>query len=146
MVSGQPKQGIAFVVYETQNSDAIYAEHECLHGWTDVCDITSGVDDECLQCRGMRDFEKRVDVIQVNLPESEDLNLTWMQSREVNDCFPRAKQEVVVALVQLVPHLFDHGLTHAFVRETFIAINMVGFVFGVIILGVLGLIQTCQWV
>lgn len=81
----------------------------------------------------MCNFEQRIDVVEVNLPEPEDLDLFRVQSREINGCLMRAKQKVVVTLRQFIPSLLDHSLTH-----------IIGRGIADIIFGISGLLPHCQ--
>ena len=82
----------------------------------------------------MCDFEQRIDVVEVDLPEPKDLDLFWLQGREIDGCLTRAKQEVVVTLIQLIPGLLDHSLTY-----------IIGRGIAAIIVGISGLLPHCQW-
>ena len=86
----------------------------------------------------MRDFEQWVDVVQVDLPELEDLGMFRMQGREIDICLARAKEEEVVVLMEMIPRLFDRTIMHISVREGTIIIFVVVFII-VIVLGILGL-------
>ena len=46
-------------------------------------DITGSVNQLCLQSRSVCDFEQRIDVVKVDLPESEYLNVLRVESRKV---------------------------------------------------------------
>lgn len=45
----------------------------------------------------MRDFEQRVDVVEVYLPEPEDLDLFWVKGRQRNTYPGPPKEEEVIA-------------------------------------------------
>ena len=66
----------------------------------------------------MCDFEQRVNVVQVYLPELENVDLLGVQTRYVGVCITQVKQEmfVVLFLVQLVPSLVHHRLRHLICR------------------------------
>jgi hypothetical protein len=47
----------------------------------------------------VRDFQQRVDVVEIDLPEPEYLHLFWVRGRQL-DVFPQGpKEEVIVGLV-----------------------------------------------
>ena len=83
----------------------------------------------------MCDFEKRVDVFEVNLPESEDLDLRWVQRGEIDICSAWAKEKMVVPTIQLIPCLLDHGFAHIIVREIAI-ITVFAIVIVIVLLGI----------
>ena len=60
----------------------------------------------------MCDFEQRIDVVKVDLPEPEDLDLFWVQGEEIGRCLTRTKQQGVVILIHLIPALLEHSLTY----------------------------------
>ena len=65
----------------------------------------------------MRDFEQWIDVVKVDLPEPKGLARLWVQGKEINGRPGRAEQKVVVALIQSMPSLLDHGLTYVIRRR-----------------------------
>lgn len=76
---GRSKERPTLLVGEAQNGDTIYAEDKCFEGRTDAFQIADGIDDAYLQGRGVGNLEQWVDVLEVNLPESEDVDLLWVQ-------------------------------------------------------------------
>ena len=64
----------------------------------------------------MCDFEQRIDVVDIDLPEPEDLDLFRVQSKDINGGLTRAEQEVVVILIPFTPCVLDHRLTQINVR------------------------------
>ena len=67
----------------------------------------------------MSDFEQRIDIIEINLPKPEDLNLFWMKGRDVGPLIARAEQEMAVIPIQFVPSLFDPAWDyHIVIRVT----------------------------
>jgi hypothetical protein len=69
---------------EAEDRHTVYGEHESFQGRIDASHVTGGIDNAWLQSRSMSNFQQRIDVLQVYLPELEDLALAWMQSREVD--------------------------------------------------------------
>lgn len=69
---------------ETQGCHAVYAKHECFHIWVDVFQVTGSFDDAALQTWGMCNFEQWIDVVEVSLPQSEDVNRFWVKSGKIN--------------------------------------------------------------
>lgn len=64
----------------------------------------------------MSNLEQRIDIVQVNLPEPEDLNWLWVKSQKLKICVMRTEKEVVVISKDLIPDLLDPGLAHIVVR------------------------------
>lgn len=58
----------------------------------------------------MCNFEQRIDIVDIDLPEPENLDLFRMQGKDIDGCLTRAKQEMVVILIQLIPRVLDHSL------------------------------------
>lgn len=81
----------------------------------------------------MRDFEQRIDIVEVNLPEPEDLNLFRVQGREIDGCVTRAEQKDVT-LMPVIPMLLqvDHSFAHAIGRRI-----------TAIVVGISGLFRLC---
>ena len=78
-VPWRTKHGMTFVLAETQNRHAIDTEHERRQGGLDAGHVASGVYDACLQGGSVCDFEQRIDVVNIDLPEPEDLDLFRVQ-------------------------------------------------------------------
>lgn len=76
------------MIAETQNGHCVDTEHERLQVWGDARGITSRFDDTCLQARCVRDFEQRVNIFKIDLPESEDMDWLRVQSRRVDSRLP----------------------------------------------------------
>jgi hypothetical protein len=106
------KHGTAFVLAETQNGHAIDTEHERSQGGLDAGQVAGGVYDACLQGGSVGDFEQRIDVVEIDLPEPEDLDLFRVQGEDIDGCLTRAKQEMGVILIQFIPGVLEHSLTH----------------------------------
>lgn len=70
-----PKHGAACLIVDTYDSNAVYAEHQCLKLTADACHIDSRVEDTCLESWRMCNLEQRIDIVRVNLPQPEDLNV-----------------------------------------------------------------------
>lgn len=104
------KHGTAFVLAETQNGHAIDTEHERRQGGLDGGHVAGGVYDACLQGGSVCNFEQRIDIVDIDLPEPENLDLFRMQGKDIDGCLTRAKQEMVVILIQLIPRVLDHSL------------------------------------
>lgn len=79
IATGRSKERKTLLVGEAQNRDTINAENKGLQGRTDAFQIADGNDDAWLQGRCVGDLEQRVDVLEVNLPEPEDLHLFRVQ-------------------------------------------------------------------
>ena len=124
----------AFVLAETQNGDAIDTKHERRQGGLDAGYVADGVYDAYLQGGSVCDFEQRIDVVDIDLPEPKDLDLFRVQGRDINGCLTRAKQERVVIVIQFIPGLLDHSLTH-----------IIGRGIAAIILGISKLFSNCQY-
>ena len=80
----------------------------------DARQVAHGVDDARLQRGRVRDLQQGVHVVQVNLPEPEDLALVGVHGCQGHLARGRAEEEVVAALrvvqVRVVPYLFEHGI------------------------------------
>lgn len=76
----------AFVLAEAQKGDAVDTEHERRQGGLDAGHAAGGFYDACLQSGSVCDFKKRIDVVDIDLPEPEDLGLYWVQSRNIYGC------------------------------------------------------------
>lgn len=72
MFPWRAKHGTAFALDETQNGHAIDTEHERRQGGLDACHVAGSVYDASLQGGSVGDFEQRIDVVEVDLPEPED--------------------------------------------------------------------------
>jgi len=104
---GRAERSPAVVRVQTRDGDTIYTEHERLHGWRDAADVGRGFDDPSLQCNAVGDFEQRIYVLQVYLPESEDLNWIGVERREVGEGSRRAEEKVVIVLVAAMQLVLD---------------------------------------
>lgn len=133
MFPWRTKHGTAFVLAETQNGHAIDTEHERRQGGLDAGHVAGGVYDACLQGGSVCDFEQRIDVVDIDLPEPEDLDLFRVQGKDIDGCLTRAKQEMVVILIQFIQGVLDHSLTH-----------IIGRGIAAIIVGLLRLFPDCQ--
>ena len=60
----------------------------------------------------MCDFEQRIDVVDIDLPQPKDLDLFRVQSKDINTCLTRAKQEMVIVLIQFIERVLDNSPTH----------------------------------
>ncbi len=62
----------------------------------------------------MGNFQQRIDIFEVDLPEPENLSLPGMQGREINVGPRRTKEKVIVVftLVHVIPCFLDHSSTH----------------------------------
>jgi hypothetical protein len=109
------------VLIETPYSHTVDTEHEGGQGRFDGCHIGGSVYDASLQGGSVCDLEQRVDIVEIGLPELEDLDLFWVKGRDIEGCLTRAKQEVVVVLVHLLPGFVDDNLTYT-IRRGFAAI------------------------
>jgi len=69
--------------------------------------VASGLDDSTLQGGAMRDFEYRVDVLEVNLPETEDLEGIGMCGGKIELALGWAEQEGVVLIEIGIHGLLD---------------------------------------
>lgn len=79
-------------------------------------------------------FEQRIDVIDIDLPQPEDLDLFRVQGKDIDGCFTRAKQEIFVVLIQFIPGVLDRRLTHILGRGV-----------AAIIVRILRLFHDCQY-
>lgn len=77
------EHGAAFILVQTIDGNAVYAEHEGFQVGFDLCHIASSIDDARLKSRCMRQFQNGVYVFQVRLPEFEYLCLAWMEGRKL---------------------------------------------------------------
>lgn len=68
MFFGRAKDGLAVILNQALNGDAVDAEHQSLHTWVDVSEITYCFNKTPLERGGVSDFQERVDIVQVNLP------------------------------------------------------------------------------
>lgn len=80
----------------------------------------------------MCDFEQRIDVVDIDLPEPEDLDLFRMQGKDIDGCLRGAKQEMVVIWIQVIPGVLN-SLTH-----------IIGRGIAAIIVGISRLFPDCQ--
>lgn len=55
----------------------------------------------------MSDFEQRIDIVEIDLPKPEDLDMVRVESRDVGPLIARAKQEMAVVTIQFDPGLLD---------------------------------------
>ena len=78
-VTPESKYLKGFFVCQAEKADTVYGEHERFQRGINVADIGSCLDKPCLQCRGMGDFQERVDIVEVDLPKFEDLRLLRME-------------------------------------------------------------------
>lgn len=76
---GRSKERMTLLSGEAQQGDTIYAEDKGRQGRTDAFQIADSIDDAWLQGRCVGNLEQWVDVLEVNLPEPEDLDLFWVQ-------------------------------------------------------------------
>lgn len=93
---GRSKERTTLLVGKAQHGDTIYAEDKGFQRRTDAFEIADGIDDACLQGRHVGNLEQWVDVLEVNLPEPEDVDLLWVQGGYTDFCLCCSKQEVVV--------------------------------------------------
>jgi hypothetical protein len=68
MFLSRPEDGLAVILDQTLNGDAVDAEHQSLHTWADASEITYCFNKTCLERGDVGDFQERVDIVQVNLP------------------------------------------------------------------------------
>jgi hypothetical protein len=54
----------------------VYAEHERFHSWVDISDVANGFDYASLYGRSVYNSEQRIDIVQKQLPKTEDLG--WL--------------------------------------------------------------------
>lgn len=127
------KHSETLVLAEAQNGHAINADHERCQGGLDAGHVRGGVYDACLQGGSVSDFEQRIDVVNIDLPKPEDLYLCRVQGTDIDGRLTRAKQEMVVISIQLIPGILDHILTHIIGRRI-----------AAFIIGLLRLLPDCQ--
>ncbi len=96
---------------KAKDCNAINAEHQCFQGRADIGNISSSINDTCLKCWCMYDFEQRVYVLEVDLPELEYMSLIWMQGCKVNIGIARTEEEVFIAKEDFVPYTFHLHMT-----------------------------------
>lgn len=60
----------------------------------------------------MCDFEQRVDIFDIDLPEPEDLDLFRVQGKDLDGCLTRTEEQMVVTLIKLLEGVLDHSLIH----------------------------------
>ena len=99
-MSGGPKDGATLLVRQAQHRGAVDAKEKCLERRLEGREVGKGVDDAGLQGRGVGDLQEGVDVVEVELPEAEDLGLLGVQGGEVDLAAGRAEEEVVVGVVE----------------------------------------------
>ena len=80
------KNGKTFVLAETQNGDAVDTEHERRQGGLDAGHVAGGFYNACLQGGSVCDFEEGIDVLEIYMPQTEDLYLSWVQCRDIDGC------------------------------------------------------------
>ena len=114
---------------QADDRDAVDGEHKRSEGGVDVRQSANGVNDARLECWGMRDFEERVDIVEINLPELEDLGRWRMQGCEVQARQWRAEDEILFAVVGVLPRFLDHALAHLSHVEVAVASRTMVFVF-----------------
>ncbi len=100
LMSGGAKEGAALLVGQAQHRDAVDAEEEGLKGRLEGREVGKGVDDAGLQGWGVGDLEEGVDIVEVGLPQAKHLGLLRVQGAQVDLAAGRAKEEVVVGVVE----------------------------------------------
>jgi hypothetical protein len=55
----------------------------------------------------VRDLEKRVNILNVYLPEPKDLDLAWVQFDNIDAFVARTKEQLIIACEHTVPSLFQ---------------------------------------
>lgn len=104
---GRPEGGATLVRVETGDGDAVDAEHERLQGRINVADIGSGRKDARLKRDAVGDFEERINILKINLPQFEDMDGVWVEGGQVDDCIRRAEEKVVSMLKAALQCILD---------------------------------------
>jgi len=76
---------MTLVLVKAKDGHTVDAEHERGQGRLRGRQIGGSFYDSTLKGRRMRDLEQRVDIVEVDLPQPEDVDWTGMQSRKI-DC------------------------------------------------------------
>ena len=129
VILGRCKYRPTFFLRQADDRDAVDGEHERGEAGVDGRKATNGVNDARLECWGMRDLEKRIDIVEIDLPQLEDLRRRRMQGREVQVRQWRAEDEILFAVAGVLPRLLDHALAHLSHVEIAVASRAMVFVF-----------------
>lgn len=60
----------------------------------------------------MGDFQQLIDVVEVDLPELEDVSGYWVEDRKVDVVDRCSEDEIFFAVIGVLPRLLDHSLSH----------------------------------
>ena len=64
----------------------------------------------------MRDLEEGIDIVQIELPQPENLYGIWMEGGKADSSSTRAEEEVVIVSNGIVPCCLNRSFTYFVVR------------------------------